>query len=75
MSANELYWVTERRKQLKANYFEFLKNKHLDNTFDICNDYLSLSMGSNIPKKEFGVSSRAELAKIISGQEPNQFSL
>lgn len=75
MNANELYWLTERRKQLKEKYLDFLKNKNLENTFDNCNDFLSLSMGTNIPKKEYGVSSRVELAKLISGQERNLYSI
>ncbi len=72
---NDLYWADQSRQMLKTKYKEFLENSGLENTFDNCNDFLSRSYGTNISKSEFGVYTRVALARIISGQEPNDFSL
>lgn len=71
---NDLYWIHQNRNILKDKYQEFLNKAGLENTFDNCNDYLSLTYGSSVSKSEFGVSTRVALAKIISGKEPNDFS-
>jgi hypothetical protein len=74
---SELYWIIARRNNLKVDYLNFLKEKSLENSFDNCNDYLSIrqNQGVSISKVEFGVSTRIALARIISGKEPNDFSL
>lgn len=71
---NDLYWIHQKRNILKDKYQEFLNKAGLENTFDNCNDYLSLTYGLSVSKSEFGVSTRVALAKIISGKEPNDFS-
>jgi len=73
--SDDLYWINERNKRLRDAYFAFIKDKGWENTFDNCNDYLSKSMPMIISKREYGVSSRSELAKWISEEKPNQFSL
>lgn len=73
--ANDLHWINLRADQIKKEYFAFLNSKNLDNTFDNCNDFLSLKYSTNISKNEFGVSSRVELAKIVSNKDPDLFSL
>lgn len=73
---SERHWINLRVSSLKVQYMNFLKEKGLDNSFDNCNDYLSVrqNLSSNISKANFGVSTRIALARIISGEEPNDFS-
>lgn len=73
-NSNDLYWADQNRKMLRERYESHLEKSGLENTFDNCYDYVRREYGSKNFKKEFGVSTDVALAKIISGQEPNEYS-
>lgn len=61
-------------EKIRKEYLDFISSKNMDNTFDNCNSYLSLQHPVQVSKSEFGVSTRYELARLISNKEPNVFS-
>ena len=72
--SNDLYWADQNRKMLKARYDAHLEKYGLENTFDNCYDFVCNEYGQRNLKKDFCVSTDVELAKIISGEEPNDYS-
>lgn len=70
---NKRHWVQERRKSLRENYFQYIQLRKLENNFINCNDFLKKSVGLNISKSEFGVTSHVALVKVISGCDPQEF--
>lgn len=71
---NDLYWNNQNKQVLTARYKEHLQESGLENTFDNCYGYICQNYGLTVSKKEFGVSTSIALAKVISGQQPNDYS-